>query len=54
MPKSEARPIVTLACVECRERNYTTTKNRHTQRERLETRKHCPRCNAHRAHRETK
>ena len=54
MPKSEARPIVTLACVECRERNHTTTKNRHTQRERLETRKHCPRCNAHRAHRETK
>lgn len=54
MPKSDTRPIVTLACTECKERNYTTTKNRHNQRERLELRKHCPRCNAHRPHRETK
>lgn len=54
MPKSEARPIITLACTECRERNYTSTKNRHNQRERLEKRKHCPRCDAHVLHRETK
>ncbi|QBI20436.1 50S ribosomal protein L33 [Egibacter rhizosphaerae] len=54
MPKSDTRPHVTLACTECRERNYTTTKNRHKQRERLEMRKHCPRCKQHRPHRETK
>lgn len=55
MPKSsESRQIITLACTECRERNYTTTKNRHTQRERLEKRKHCPRCNNHQPHRETR
>ncbi len=51
---SDVRPKVTLACVECKERNYTTTKNRSTQRERLEMRKHCSRCNRHMAHRETK
>jgi large subunit ribosomal protein L33 len=54
MPKSDVRPKVTLACTECKERNYTTTKNRNTQRERLEFRKYCPRCRTHTAHRETK
>ncbi|HVM00106.1 MAG TPA: 50S ribosomal protein L33 [Egibacteraceae bacterium] len=51
---NDTRPKVTLACTECKERNYVTTKNRSTQRERLEMRKYCPRCNSHRAHRETK
>ncbi|MGH3665306.1 MAG: 50S ribosomal protein L33 [Egibacteraceae bacterium] len=51
---SDVRPKVTLACTECKERNYITTKNRSNQRERLELRKFCPRCNTHRAHRETK
>ncbi|HWB71140.1 MAG TPA: 50S ribosomal protein L33 [Egibacteraceae bacterium] len=54
MPKSDVRPKVTLACTECKERNYITTKNRQKQRERLELRKYCPRCNTHRAHRETR
>lgn len=51
---SDTRPIITLACTECRERNYATTKNRNTQRERLELRKYCPRCDARQAHRETR
>ena len=54
MPTSDARPFVTLACTECKERNYITTKNRANQRERLELKKHCRRCNRHRVHRETK
>jgi large subunit ribosomal protein L33 len=54
MAKSETRPIITLACTECKERNYATTKNRQKQRERLELRKHCPRCNRHTPHRETR
>lgn len=54
MPKSDTRPKVTLACTVCKERNYITTKNRNNQRERLEMRKHCARCNAHQPHRETK
>lgn len=54
MARSDRRTIVTLACTECRERNYTTTKNRRTQRQRLELRKFCPRCGNHRLHRETR
>lgn len=54
MAKSDTRPYVTLACVECKDRNYTTTKNRSTQRERLELRKYCRRCKSHQQHRETR
>jgi len=45
---SDVRPKITLACTECRERNYITRKNR------LEIRKFCPRCGTHRVHRETR
>jgi len=48
------REIVTLACVECKARNYTTTKNKRKHPERLEYRKYCPRCNRHQPHRETR
>lgn len=54
MPKSDTRPKVTLACTECKERTYITTKNRNNQRERLEMSKFCPRCGKHQPHRETK
>ncbi|MDN4593575.1 50S ribosomal protein L33 [Polycladomyces subterraneus] len=48
------RVTITLACTECGERNYTTSKNKRKHPDRLEFRKHCPRCNAHKVHRETK
>jgi large subunit ribosomal protein L33 len=48
------RLIIHLACTECRERTYTTTKNRRNDPERLELRKFCPRCRRHMAHRETR
>ncbi len=48
------RDKVILACSECKERNYHTTKNRRKHPERLEWRKYCPRCNQHRQHKETK
>lgn len=54
MAKSELRPKVTMACTVCKERNYITTKNRGTQRQRLELAKYCSRCNAHTPHRETR
>lgn len=54
MPRSLNRPQVTLACQECRERNYITTKNRLNQRGRIELRKYCPRCRQHTAHKETR
>ena len=46
--------IITLQCTECKERNYTTTKNKRNDPDRLELRKFCPRCRVHRSHRETK
>jgi len=54
MAKKENRMIVTLACSECKERNYTTEKNRKNDPGRIELRKYCPRCRKHTAHRETK
>ena len=50
----ENRIIITLACTECKERNYTTTKNKKNDPERMEPRKYCQRCRCVRPHRETK
>lgn len=54
MPRSLNRPQITMACEECGERNYQTTKHRINQRGRLELRKFCPRCRHHTLHKETK
>jgi large subunit ribosomal protein L33 len=54
MPKNDNRPQVTLACTECKERNYITSKHRVNQRERIELRKFCSRCRTHQVHRETR
>lgn len=48
------RTLVTLACTECSERNYSTSKNKRSQPDRIEISKHCPRCNKHTIHKETK
>ena len=50
----ENRVIVTLACSNCKERNYTTEKNRRSDPDRLEFNKYCQRCRQHTAHRETR
>ncbi|MFZ8844800.1 MULTISPECIES: 50S ribosomal protein L33 [Thermoflexus] len=50
----EVRVVITLACTECKERNYTTQKNRNNDPNRLELRKYCPRCRKHTLHRETR
>lgn len=54
MAKKEDRIVINLACSECRERNYTTMKNRRNDSDRLELSKYCPRCRTHRLHRETR
>jgi len=54
MAKKENRIVITLACTECRERNYTSSKNRRNDTGRLELQKYCPRCKAHTLHREAK
>jgi large subunit ribosomal protein L33 len=48
------REQVTLQCSECKERNYTTMKNKKTTTERLEMSKFCPRCRKHKQHKEVK
>ena len=50
----DAREIITLQCTDCRERNYTTEKNRRNDTQRLELRKYCSRCRVHRLHREVR
>ena len=48
------RDIITLACVDCKNRNYTTTMNKKTTPDKLELKKFCPSCRKHTAHKETK
>ncbi len=48
------REQVTLACTECGERNYITTKNKRNNPDRLEFNKYCSRDKKHTLHRETK
>jgi large subunit ribosomal protein L33 len=54
MAKKLNREVVTLACGECKERNYTTQKNKKNDPGRLEFDKYCPHCRVVRTHRETK
>ncbi len=54
MAKKANRVIVTLACTECKERNYITEKNRQNDSGRIELQKFCPRCRHHTLHRETR
>jgi len=48
------REIITLACSDCKQRNYTTTKDKKKHPEKLELRKYCKFCQSHTLHRETK
>ncbi len=48
------RDIITLQCNECKNRDYTTTKNKKKHTDRVEIKRFCPKCRQHRAHREVK
>ena len=48
------RERVILACEECHSRNYSLTKNKQLQPQRLEVRKFCPVCQKHTIHKETR
>lgn len=48
------RVNITLACTETGDRNYSTTKNKRTNPERIELKKYCPRLRKMTLHRETK
>ncbi|HHZ19221.1 MAG TPA: 50S ribosomal protein L33 [Firmicutes bacterium] len=48
------REGITLACSECKNRNYRTTKNKKNNPERLELKKYCKFCRQETVHRETR
>ena len=54
MPKSEKRVKVTLACEDCKRRNYITVKSRVNDRERIEMKKYCRWDKRHTVHKETR
>jgi large subunit ribosomal protein L33 len=54
MPKSEKRVKVTLACEECKRRNYITVKSKVNDRERIEMKKYCRWDKRHTVHKETR
>lgn len=48
------RVLVTMACTECKRRNYSTKKNKRNDPDRIEMKKYCPWCRGHTLHRETR
>lgn len=54
MAKAGARMGITLACTECKNRNYQTMKNKKNDPDRLEIKKFCNTCKTHTVHREGK
>lgn len=50
----ELRVKITLACTECKQRNYSTTKEKKNHPDRMETKKYCKFCKSHTMHKETK
>jgi large subunit ribosomal protein L33 len=54
MARVEARPTNPLACTECKQRTYTTRKNKKNDPNRIELMKYCPRERRHTLHREAK
>ena len=48
------RVKITLACTECKQRNYDTKKNKKNDPDRLEMNKYCRFCRKHTLHKETK
>ena len=53
MAATDVRPKITLACQECKNRNYITRKNRRNTPDRLSI-KFCSTCRTHNEHRETR
>ena len=51
---TDVRPKITLACAECKNRNYITKKNRRNDPDRIELSKFCPTCGKHTEHKETR
>jgi large subunit ribosomal protein L33 len=52
--KSGVRVAVTLACQECKRRNYQTNKSKRNTPDRVEFNKYCRWCGRHTPHKETR
>lgn len=48
------REKITLACTECKQRNYDTSKNKRNDPDRIEMSKFCKFCKKQTVHKETK
>jgi len=48
------REKITLACTECKQRNYDTYKDKKNTPERIELKKYCKFCKKHTIHKEAK
>ena len=48
------RVKVTMACTECKQRNYNTKKNKKNNPDRMELKKYCPFCKKETVHKETR
>ena len=48
------RDIIILECTDCKNRNYTTTRNKRTNPGKLELKKFCPTCRKHTTHKQNK
>ena len=54
MARGDVRIAVTLACEECKRRNYQTEKSKRNHPGRVEMRKYCRWCGKHTPHKETR
>ena len=54
MAKTGVRVAITLACTECKRRNYQTMKSKRNTPDRVEFKKYCRWCGTHTPHRETR
>ena len=46
--------VITIRCMDCKHRNYSTTKNKKNVTDRLELKKYCKWCRRHTSHREVR
>jgi large subunit ribosomal protein L33 len=54
MARGDVRIAVTLACEQCKRRNYQTNKSKRNTPDRIQLRKYCKWCRSHTSHRETR
>jgi large subunit ribosomal protein L33 len=54
MARGDVRIAITLACEECKRRNYQTNKSKRNNPDRVTLRKYCRWCRRHTGHRETR